>query len=111
MLKANDYGKILTLESCRKIKIDDLVRRARQEAKRLYIQSLGLESGHRIDLVTSDTRYGGKRYWFICPRCSRRIGNLYQQVNTLSCRICTGLSYRSSRYKGMLESDKITLRL
>jgi len=26
----NDYGKILTLESCRKIKIDDLVRQARR---------------------------------------------------------------------------------
>ena len=101
MLKPYDYGKILTLESCRKIKIDDLVRQARQEAKRLYIESLDLDSGHRIDLVTSSTRYGGLRYWFRCPKCQKRVGVLYQGPDGLSCRVCVGYRYRGSRYKGM----------
>ena len=97
----NDYGKILTLESLRKIKINDLVRQARIEAKRLYIESLDLDSGRRIDLVTSSTRYGGKRYWFKCPKCQKRVGVLYQGSNGLGCRLCVGYRYRGSRYRGM----------
>ena len=101
MLKANDYGKILTLESCRKIKIDDLVRQARLEAKRLYIESLDLDSGRRIDLGTSSTRYGGLRYWFKCPKCQKRVGVLYRGPDELCCRACVGFRYKGSRYKGM----------
>ena len=97
----NDYGKILTLESCRKIKIDDLVRQARREAKRLYLESLDLDSGRRIDLVTSSTRYGGQRYWFKCPMCQNRVGVLYQGANRLACRVCIGYRYYSSRYNRM----------
>ena len=80
MLKANDYGKILTLESLRKVKIDALVSQARQESKRLYLESLDLDSGRRIDLVTSSTRYGGLRYWFSCPKCQKRVGVLKVRV-------------------------------
>ena len=96
-----DYGKILTLESCRKIKIDDLVRQARQKAKRLYIESLDLDSGRRIELVTSSTRFGGKRYWFKCSKCEKRVGVLYCGPNGLGCRQCVGYRYSGSRYKGM----------
>lgn len=103
MLKANDYGKILTLESLSKIKVDYLVRRARKETKRLYLESLDLGLGRRIDLVTSSTRFGGLRYWFSCPQCKRRAGVLYNGPDGLSCRVCVGYRYRGSRYKGMHE--------
>lgn len=101
MLKANDYGEILTLESLRKININDLVRQARQETKRLYLESFELDSGRRIDLVTSGTRFGGLRYWFKCPNCFKRVVVLYQGPKNQVCRECVGFRYEESRYKGM----------
>lgn len=89
----NDYGKILTLESCQKIKIDDLVRKARQEAKRLYIESLDLDSGRRIDLVTSSTRYGGLRYWFKASITNYLIYSL-SSVILIWYAICRGEIYQ-----------------
>jgi len=111
MLKANDYGKILTLESFKKIRIDDLVRQAKGDLKRQYLESVELDSGRRIDLVTSGTRYGGLRYWFACPGCQKRVGVLYQGPNGLGCRKCMGYRYRGSRYRGMRQfnSDRIKL--
>lgn len=103
MLKPNNYGKILSLEGLPKIKIDDLVSQAREVIKKQYLESIELGTGHRIDLVTSGTRFGGVRYWFKCPRCGRRAGVMYQGTNGLLCRICVGYRYRGSRYKGMTE--------
>lgn len=102
MLKVNDYGKILTLESLRKVTIDSLVRLAREEAKRLCLKSVDLGTDRIIDLTTSKITNGGLRYWFLCPDCHRRSGVLYQGPNGLTCRICVGYRYRSSRYKGMV---------
>jgi len=102
MLKANDYGKILTLESLRKVTIDSLVRLARLEVKKRYLESVDLGSDRKIDLTTSRIANGGSRYWFLCPDCQRRSGVLYQGPNGLTCRICVGYRYRSSRYKGMV---------
>ena len=100
----NDYGKILTLESFRKININDLVRQSNQKLKRQYLDSLSLDSGLKIDLVTSRTRFGGKRYWFQCPNCQKRVGVLYRGTDQFGCRSCLGKRYKKSRYKGMVES-------
>jgi hypothetical protein len=39
---------------------------------------------------------GGKRPWFVCPTCQRRVGVLYH-ANDLPfrCRTCCGLAYPS----------------
>lgn len=99
----NDFGKMRTLESCRKISVNDLVRQAKEQVKSLYLQSVTTETCPRIDLVTSSTRYGGKRYWFKCPGCGRRVGVLYQDNNRIRCRFCMGLAYHKSRYHKMVE--------
>ena len=101
MLPPHDYGKILTLESCRKTRIDDVVRQATREMKKHYIESIELDNGQKIDLVTSRNGFGGVRYWFVCPECRSRVGVLYSGPNGMKCRKCVGYRYRGSRYKGM----------
>jgi hypothetical protein len=39
--------------------------------------------------------YGGKRPWFACPVCSRRIAVLYLRSSRFACRHCQRVAYRS----------------
>jgi len=48
-----------------------------------------------IKLTTTACHYGGDRYWFICPRCSRRAAKLYKLTQGFECRACNGLPYKS----------------
>jgi len=58
---------------------------------------------YRIRLVTTRPRYGGLRWWFICPLvvdgrpCGRRVGKLYLPPNGryFGCRRCYDLTYTS----------------
>lgn len=45
----------------------------------------------------TDCNYGKQRPWFLCPRCQRRAGKLYQRSlqGSLGCRQCHNLTYRS----------------
>jgi len=45
-------------------------------------------------LTTTAPRFGGVRYWFLCPRCGQRVGKLYY-VNRWACRRCHSLAYKS----------------
>jgi len=40
---------------------------------------------------------GGSRPWFICPRCQRRVGKLYDLRIDILCRKCYDLGYVSQR--------------
>lgn len=35
----------------------------------------------------------GKRIWFLCPRCDRRCGILYEQESELACAKCHDVKY------------------
>ena len=50
-----------------------------------------------VRLATSEVYRGGRRYWFICPSCERRVGCLYLAPDgqLFTCRHCNGLSYKS----------------
>src|SRR5262249_52455844 len=56
-----------------------------------------------IQLETSPTQFGGRRWWFTCPlivrgvACIRRVGKLYLPpgVRYFGCRKCHDLTYRS----------------
>jgi len=50
-----------------------------------------------IKLETTPCRFGGLRYWFICPglECGRRVGVLYRKYGVFACRLCHQLSYAS----------------
>lgn len=79
---------------------------------------------YKIPLVTTPCRFGGKRYWFICPMyrnneyCGRRVGILYKNGKFFACRHCYKLTYASQncggRYKGfvsLLDIDRAEMEV
>lgn len=54
-----------------------------------------------IEFTTTPCRYGGKRYWFICPLtkngqyCGRRVGVVYGIGKWFGCRHCGNIAYQS----------------
>ncbi|MBI2327384.1 hypothetical protein HYU92_03600 [Candidatus Curtissbacteria bacterium] len=105
MIEPYDLGKNNIAEYSQKIQIDDIVRRANKEVKRQILQSQIEVMGLKLNLLTSNTRFNGKRYWFSCPICNNRVGTIYRDPVSLlvGCRNCLKIKYRKQRYKGMLE--------
>lgn len=104
-IKPYDFGEKLLVDQCRKIAISDLLNQYYSQLKTMALSADVL--GVPIPLATSKTRFGGKRYWFSCPICSKRIGTVYQHPvsGMVGCRICLNLDYRKRRYKGMVEES------
>jgi hypothetical protein len=58
---------------------------------------------YRVNLTTTHLRFGGLRWWFVCPLvvndrpCNRRVGKLYLPpvARYFGCRHCHELTYRS----------------
>ncbi|MFC1782292.1 hypothetical protein ACFL02_01735 [Planctomycetota bacterium] len=52
---------------------------------------------YSIMFTSTPCYFGGKRYWFVCPLCSRRAGIVYQtdKFNRFFCRECSNLTYES----------------
>ena len=54
---------------------------------------------YRADLVSTPCRFGGQRWWFLCPivNCDRRVGVLYLPYGGkyFGCRHCYDLTYES----------------
>lgn len=50
-----------------------------------------------VVLRATTLHFGGKRWWFVCPECTRRCSYLYSMPGKLyfSCRQCLDLTYRS----------------
>ena len=101
MIKPNDLGEII--ENCQKIRIDDFVREVNKRLKKELLKSSIEVLGVTILLTTSKTRFGGIRYWFLCPLCNKRRGVSYSKSSKIGCRVCLGLKYRKQRYNGMVE--------
>lgn len=117
-IPSNDYGKhnhngshteenSFLVEECRKVDITDLLRIALFELKKTLIQSQLQAEGIDVNLLTSKAGFGGKRLWFECPTCKKRVGTFYKHPlsGLVACRECLGLRYRSSAKKGMIECD------
>lgn len=108
----------LILENCEQINISTIVRRLKEEIfrqkpvisigefellldkKLANVSALSLEHKFPLRIIITHTipNYGGKRYWFICPGCKRRVGILYiiAYGNIFKCRDCYSLIYQSS---------------
>ena len=80
----------------------------------------GITVGHGqlrgwAELAYTDQHLGGRRAWFLCPRCDRRCRLLYWRNETLACRICHGLAYTSQRerreYRLLSRAQAIRQRL
>jgi hypothetical protein len=104
-LSRNNSG--LFLESCPNININSLVSDILSKLKVELLKAKISAGGHQVGLVTSPMVNGGVRYWFKCPSCSKRVGKLYSASGVLECRKCSGLDYRSRRYRGMVEHRNV----
>ncbi|MES3005471.1 MAG: hypothetical protein V4664_00840 [Patescibacteria group bacterium] len=79
---------------------------------RIYYPVINQESrdrrylDYKIPLTTTPCRFGGFRYWFICPAyrngkyCGRRVGVLYRIGDYFACRNCHDLTYESRKLSG-----------
>lgn len=46
-----------------------------------------------VTLQPQSCRFGGARWWFLCPRCYRRVGTVFI-TQRVGCRHCLHLAYR-----------------
>jgi hypothetical protein len=65
---------------------------------------------YRVGLVTTRPRFGGLRWWFVCPLavngrpCGRRVAKLYLRGKYFGCRHCHGLTYTSCQESHQFDS-------
>jgi len=62
----------------------------------------GEQISERVMIDKTSMNLGGKRAWFLCPKCLRRVGVLYA-ADHFRCRHCHDLRYASQR-------ETVTLR-
>ena len=108
MLNPNDLGTPLTVETCPRVKIDDLLKQCRHAFKESMLTSQLKVMGIDVELITTETKFNGVRFWFQCPQCERRVGVMFKHPITeaIGCRLCLNLKYRKQRFKGMPELGK-----
>jgi hypothetical protein len=102
-------GKTILVEDCQKLSISTYLNKAKEKLKKELIDSEIEMNNLNIELTPSKTSFDGLRYWFKCPQCKNRVGTLFVHpiTDTIGCRKCLSLEYRSRKYKGMIESDLI----
>jgi len=54
---------------------------------------------YRVRLDATRPRFGGTRWWFLCPSCGRRFRRLHLApgYESFACRVCLNLTYESVR--------------
>jgi hypothetical protein len=61
---------------------------------------------YKMHLVSTPCRFGGKRFWLICPAsvrdnyCGRRVSVLYRYGDYFACRHCHNVTYASRNLSG-----------
>ncbi|MCB9811250.1 hypothetical protein H6804_00035 [Candidatus Nomurabacteria bacterium] len=105
-MNVNNLGSAFLVEDCQKVDVSDLLRDYKAKLKETILRSQFDMLNENVLIVTSKTGNGGLRFWFMCPRCKRRVGILLKHPlqNVLGCRTCLKLEYKSRRYKGMVEN-------
>ena len=48
-----------------------------------------------VNLTTTPCNYGGRRVWFLCPGCGRRVAVLFAPGKYFRCRHCWRITYES----------------
>lgn len=46
---------------------------------------------YSVPITWTECNYGGRRPWFVCPKCSRRVGKLYLYSVSISCAGIVGV--------------------
>ena len=106
LLSPYDLGNFQTVESCQKLSVNELVRKATKDLKKRIVEAQIEAFGVSVKLTTSKSRFNGDRLWFACPLCAKRAGTLFYDKlrNMTGCRKCLTLLYNKQRYKGMIEN-------
>ena len=60
-----------------------------------------------VSLETTPCTLGGRRQWFTCPACCRRVAVIYGTGRLFACRHCKGLAYAS---QGETDDDRAARR-
>ncbi len=72
------------------------------------------EMDFNVQLTTTPCKYGGKRYWFICPLykngqyCGKRVGVIFSIGKWFGCRHCGNIAYASQMRGGKYRGSSIT---
>lgn len=48
-----------------------------------------------VPILATGCNYGGRRYWFGCPSCGRRVAVLYLRTGGFACRKCNRIAHAS----------------
>lgn len=87
-----------TLSRYPQIRISQYTQRLKQDSKasvlNLTYSVNGNDYRQAVSLAKTACNYGGYRFWFICPKCHKRVGVLYC-VGAFFCRHCIGANYAS----------------
>lgn len=65
---------------------------------------------YEVQIISTQCRYGGKRYWFVCPLykngryCGRRVGVLFGIGKWFGCRHCGDIAYAAQMRGGKFRS-------
>jgi hypothetical protein len=81
------------------IDADDLLRPLQNPAPYRIIWPGGEPVTYRLPVTFTRAAFGGRRAWFLCPRCQRRCRKLFidDRYRAVACRTCLHLRYRSQR--------------
>lgn len=107
-LPSNNLGTI-SIEDCSIVSMNELLISIKNDYS-LAIEKLYIEvAGVKVKLLSSLLASGGKRLWFQCPNCKRRVYKLrvHPDGSKVGCQSCLGLLYKKQRYKGMVEESAI----
>lgn len=98
------------VEDCKQLSVSGVLSSIKDEQKKALENTEIVIDGVPVTFCTSVLISGGKRIWFKCPLCEKRVAVLYKHPvsSDIGCRRCLRLEYRSRRYKKMLENKLIT---
>jgi hypothetical protein len=65
----------------------------------LHYRQGKIDTQEPIPLEATCPYFGGRRWWFLCPSCSRRVGKLFlsRGAKYFGCRHCHNLTHRSAQ--------------
>ena len=106
-MNVNNLGNRFLVEDCQKVQVSDILRDYKTKLKETILRAQFEMLNENVLITTSRTGNGGLRFWFMCPRCKRRVGVLLKHPlqDILGCRICLNLEYKKRRFKGMIENN------
>lgn len=74
----------------------------------LSYESKGKNYSYSVPISTTPCNYGGVRYWFNCPQCTKRVAKLYLKHSMFYCRSCHALNY-ATQQDTKLDSTRLVM--